>query len=144
MNNLKHFLVLFLFLIGLQVQAQDVFGTWKTIDDVTGEAKSIVEIYNENGKVYGKIKEILDPTAPENATCQNCPGEDAEAPILGLVFIKGLTKDGDEYNDGQILDPESGNLYKCYIALESQNKLKVRGYIGFSILGRTQYWYRVN
>jgi uncharacterized protein (DUF2147 family) len=124
-------------------QAQKVTGLWKTIDDQTGVEKSIVEIYEKNGKVYGKVKEILDPDAPKNATCQNCPGDDDGRPIIGLTFIKGLEKDGDEYTDGNILDPETGELYKCYIKLVEDDKLKVRGYIGFSLLGRTQYWYRV-
>ncbi|MDC7993733.1 DUF2147 domain-containing protein [Altibacter sp. HG106] len=122
--------------------AQDVTGKWKTIDDETGEAKSIVEIYNENGKIYGKVIEILNP-ARKNATCTECEGADKGKPIEGLVIIKGLEKDGDEYNDGKILDPQNGKLYKCYIELEDSNKLKVRGYIGFSLLGRTQYWHRV-
>jgi uncharacterized protein (DUF2147 family) len=127
----------------VSAEAQSVTGLWKTVDDSTGEVKSIVEVYESKGKIYGKVKEILDPSAPENAVCQNCPGEDDGKPIIGLTFIKGLTKDGDEYNDGKILDPESGELYKCYIKLEDKDKLKVRGYIGFAILGRTQYWYRV-
>lgn len=126
------------------ITAQDVFGTWKTVDDVTQEAKSIIEIYEEDGKVFGKITEILDPTAPKNPTCDECSGEDAGKPIVGLKFIKDLEKDGDEYNGGKILDPENGKVYKCYITLENDNKLKVRGYIGFSLLGRTQYWHRVN
>ncbi len=124
--------------------AQDVFGKWKTIDDISGEAKSIVSIYKEDGKVYGKIIEILDPKAPENPTCKNCTGSNKDKPIVGLVFLNGLEKDGDEYNDGKILDPENGKEYKCYIELEEANKLKVRGYIGFAFLGRTQYWYRAD
>lgn len=124
------------------ISAQDVFGTWKTIDDVSGEAKSVVEVYEENGKVYGKVVQILDPTAPQNPLCDACTGDDKGKPIVGLTFIKGLTKDGDEYNDGKILDPENGKEYTCYITLEGADKLKVRGYIGFSILGRTQYWHR--
>ena len=124
------------------ISAQDVFGTWKTIEDLSGEAKSIVEIYEEDGKVYGKVVQILDPTAPQNPLCVACTGDDKDKPIVGLKFIKGLKKDGDEYNDGKILDPENGKLYKCYITLEEANKLKVRGYIGFSLLGRTQYWQR--
>ncbi len=126
------------------VTAQDVFGTWKTIDDKTGVEKSIVEIFKKDGMAYGKILKLLDPNAPKNATCQNCPGDDANVPIIGLVFIKDLSKDGDEYTDGRVLDPESGKVYKCYIALEEPNKLKVRGYLGFSLLGRTQYWYRAD
>ncbi|MFD2827490.1 DUF2147 domain-containing protein [Leeuwenhoekiella polynyae] len=122
--------------------AQDVTGKWKTIDDETGEAKSIVEIYRQDGKVYGKIAEILNKDR-QDAKCVDCPGSDKGKPIQDLVIIKGLEKDGDEYNDGKILDPQSGKLYKCLIELENPDKLKVRGYIGFSLLGRTQYWTRV-
>ena len=136
-------LFLLVLCLSLTATAQDVFGKWKTIDDATGQEKSIVDIYEENGKVYGKIIKILDTNAPKNPTCDKCEGKDKDAPIVGLVFIKGLEKDGEEYNNGKILDPENGTLYKCYIKLEEANKLKVRGYIGFSLLGRTQYWYRV-
>lgn len=124
--------------------AQSVLGIWKTVDDVSGEVKSLVEIYERDGRVFGSVKEILDPTAPKNPLCDQCTGSDKDKPILGLEFIKGLEKDGDEYNGGQILDPENGKLYKCYIELDSPNKLKVRGYIGIALLGRTQYWYRQN
>ena len=143
MKRIKNLLFLIAISTTSFVFSQDVFGKWKTVDDVTGETKSIVEIYKENDKLYGKIIEILDPNAPENPICQNCSGKDKEQPILGLVFIKGLKKDGNEYNGGKILDPESGKLYKCYIELEETDKLKVRGYIGISLFGRTQYWYRV-
>jgi len=74
--------------------------------------------------------------------CTECEGSDKDKPILGMVIINGLEKDGDTWEDGTILDPESGKVYKCYITLENKNKLKVRGYIGFSLLGRTQYWSR--
>ena len=122
--------------------AQDVFGKWKTIDDVTGEAKSIIDIYERDGKVYGKIAQILTE-GREDALCTECTGKDKNKPILGLELLKGLEKDGDSYEDGKIIDPENGKEYKCYITLEEKNKLKVRGYIGFSLLGRTQYWHRV-
>ncbi len=122
--------------------AQDVTGKWKTVDDETGEEKSIVEIYKQNGKVYGKIVDILNP-AKRNVTCDQCPGADKDKPVLGMVIIKGLEKDGDEYNGGTIMDPNNGKVYKCYIELNGANKLDVRGYIGFSLLGRTQTWTRV-
>lgn len=122
--------------------AQDVLGKWKTIDDQTGDAKSIVEIYKHDGKIYGKVIEILDPTK-QKAVCKDCPDEAKGKPILGLVILKGLEKDGNEYSGGTILDPNSGKVYKCLIALEDANKLKVRGYVGFSLLGRSQYWHRV-
>lgn len=135
-------LSLFLLCFSTVLFAQDVTGKWKTIDDNTGEAKSIVNIYKEDGKVYGKVVEILNEEK-KDALCKDCSGEDKGKPIQGLVIIKGLEKDGDEYTDGKILDPSTGKLYKCYIALEEPNKLKVRGYVGFSLLGRTQYWHRV-
>ena len=65
-----------------------------------------------------------------------------ERSLVGLQIIKGLKKDGDEFGGGKILDPDNGKLYKCYITLEDVDTLKVRGYIGFSLFGRTQYWYR--
>jgi len=122
--------------------AQSVTGKWRTIDDQTGEAKSVVEIYEEKGKIYGKVIEIMDETK-RDALCVNCTGSDKNTPVMGLVIIRGLEKDGDEYNGGKILDPNNGKLYKCYIQLGENDILKVRGYIGFSLLGRTQYWNRV-
>ena len=119
-----------------------VIGKWKTIDDETGKALSVVEIYESKGKVYGKVIDILNPKN-RNRVCENCSGEDKNKPILGLIVIKGLSKDGNEYNSGKILDPKSGKLYQCYITLDSFDKLKVRGYIGISLLGRTQYWERI-
>ena len=124
------------------VMAQDVTGTWKTIDDESGEAKSYVEIYKRDGKVYGKVTKILNPEK-QDAICVDCPEWADGKPILGLEIIKGLEKDDEEYNDGEILDPNSGKVYDCYIELIEPDKLKVRGFIGFSLLGRTQYWYRV-
>lgn len=124
------------------LHSQTVTGKWKTVDDETGEEKSVVEIYEEDGKIYGKVVEIVNPEG-QNARCEKCKGGDKDQPIMGLVVIKGLVKDGDEYNGGRILDPNNGKLYKCYLQLEEKDKLKVRGYVGFSLLGRTQYWYRV-
>lgn len=124
------------------VSAQSVTGKWKTIDDETGEAKSIVEIYENNGKIYGKVVEILNP-AKKDAKCNNCKGADKDKPIKGLVILKGLKKDGNEYSGGDILDPNKGKLYSCTIKLDGNDKLSVRGYMGISLLGRTQVWHRV-
>lgn len=134
-------LVLF-FSIILFAQSQTVVGKWKTIDDETGKPKSIVEIFEKSGKIYGKVVDILEQEN-KNKLCVECSGVDKDKPILGMIIIKGLTKEGSEYTDGKILDPKNGKLYKCFITLETKDKLKVRGYIGISLLGRTQYWYRV-
>lgn len=135
-------LLFILFFITNINYAQSVIGKWKTIDDETGQEKSIVEVYEKNGKIYGKIIEVLDKDK-KNKKCTACEGDDKNKPIEGMVIIKGLTKDGAEYSGGKILDPSNGKLYKCYITLEGNSKLKVRGYVGISLLGRTQYWIKI-
>ena len=135
-------LLLNLFIFNSLFAQNTVIGKWKTIDDKTGKPKSIIEIYEKDGKIYGKIIDILNPANKKNL-CTECSGTEKNKPVMGMVLINGLTKDNDEYNGGTIIDPTNGKVYKCYIALEAQDKLKVRGYIGLSILGRTQYWYRI-
>lgn len=134
-------LVVFFAMI-FNAQSQSVIGKWKTIDDETGKPKSVVEIYEKSGRIYGKVIEIFEADK-RNKVCEECTGDDKNKPILGITVIKGLKKDGKEYNDGQILDPKNGKLYKCFITLEGSDKLKVRGFIGVSLFGRTQYWYRI-
>jgi uncharacterized protein (DUF2147 family) len=140
-KNTFNTILIFFFAIFF-AQSQTVVGKWKTIDDETGRAKAIVEIYEKSGKIYGKVVDILE-VENKKRVCSNCSGEDKNKPILGMTIIKGLSKDGSQYTNGKILDPKNGKLYKCYITLETKDKLKVRGYIGISLLGRTQYWYRV-
>jgi len=117
-------------------------GKWKTIDDETGKAKSIVEIYKKSdGKYYGKILQLLQK--PENNNCVKCTDDRKNKPLIGLEIIRGLSKDGAEFSDGTITDPKSGKTYKCLIKREG-DKLNVRGYIGFSLIGRTQTWHKVD
>jgi uncharacterized protein (DUF2147 family) len=131
-------------LVSMTFYAQNngVVGKWKTIDDETGKAKSIVEIYERSGKIYGKIIDILD-TEKKKSLCTACSGEEKNKPVMGLEIIKGLSKDGKEYNSGKILDPMTGKLYKCFMVLDGNDKLNVRGYIGVALFGRTQTWKRV-
>ncbi len=139
---MKKLTLLFLLFGGIQMQAQTVFGKWKTVDDKTHEVKSIIEIYENGGKVFGKVVEIIDASR-RNKKCEKCEGTDKNKPVLGLVIIKGLTKDDTEYNGGKIIDPESGNIYKCILKLSGKDKLEVRGYMGFALIGRSQTWVRV-
>lgn len=137
------FLLISLMALGGFLMAQSPVGKWKTWDDETGQAKSIIEIYKKSdGKYYGKISQIL--IKPENNNCVKCSGSLKNKPLIGLEILTNLEKDGDEYGDGEIVDPKTGKVYSCYIELESANKLKVRGYLGFSLIGRTQYWTRVD
>lgn len=133
---------LLIFSISTYAQTATVLGKWKTIDDETGKPKAIVEIYEKSGKIFGKVVSILE-IENKKKVCSNCSGEDKNKPVLGMTVIKGLSMEGDTYTNGKILDPKNGKLYKCYITLESKDKLKVRGYIGITLLGRTQYWLRV-
>ncbi|HEY9168666.1 MAG TPA: DUF2147 domain-containing protein [Lutibacter sp.] len=138
----KNVLLIVILLFSITSNAQSIIGNWKTIDDETGKEKSIVEIYQVDGKIYAKIDRLLEK-GEENKVCENCKGANKNKPLKGMMIINGLTKDGDEWNDAKILDPKTGKEYKCYITLEEPNKLKVRGYLGFALLGRTQYWHRV-
>lgn len=145
MKSIKTYLLFFGLLLSLPlVQAQSIVGQWKTVDDETGKAKSIVELYKDNGEIYGKIVKLLVPE-DKGKPCIKCTGKDYNQPIEGLVIAKGLTKDKDdnEYEGGTIFDPEKGKEYKCkmWIDKEAPNVLNVRGYIAFFY--RTQQWYRV-
>ena len=139
---MKNIISLLLMLVATIAFSQgNIVGKWKTIDDETGKPKSIVEIFEKSGKIYAKIVHIIE-AENRNRFCEKCDGDDKNKPILGMVIIKGLRKDGDEYNGGKITDPKNGKSYKCILALESKDKLKIRGYIGFSLIGRSQYWTR--
>jgi len=142
---LRSFLLILFFLPSL-TYGQSVLGTWATYDDVTGEKKSHVEIYERNGKIYGKIIQLfLGPEDPEDPKCKECDEDDPRynQRIMGMEIIQGLEKDGDEYADGTVLDPENGSVYKCKLWIEGEN-LVLRGYIGFSLLGRSQTWKPAN
>jgi len=137
---MKYVFSLLLIVFFSVVNAQTIEGTWETYDDKTGTKLSVVEIYKTNNKYFGKITNLYED--PIDSVCENCKGKNKNESIIGLVILENLIKDKDEFNNGTILDPENGETYKCYIELENNNKLKLRGYIGFSLFGRTQYWLR--
>ena len=138
----KYILLGFILLLSVIMHSQSIIGKWKTIDDETGKERSIVEIYESEGKIYAKIVKLLEKSE-ENKVCENCKGANKNKPLKGMIIIGGLKKESNEWNGAKILDPKTGSEYKCYITLEEPNKLKVRGYLGFALFGRTQYWYRV-
>ena len=137
----RNYLLFIVFAVLYQPGWTQVTGLWKTIGDVDGKEKSIVEIYEEDGKLHGKVVKILPASA--YTICENCDGELKNKPITGMVILKDLTKTSDGGEDGEVMDPGSGKVYSCYIKLESPDKLKLRGYIGVRAIGRTQYWHRV-
>ena len=124
-------------------QTSQIEGIWITEDDETGKKKSEVLLYKNEGKLYGKILNLL-LEEDKGKLCVNCKGENKNLAIEGMVIVEGLELNGKTWEEGTILDPKSGKTYSCYITFENENTLKVRGYIGFSLLGRTQKWIRKN
>lgn len=123
-------------------RSQGPVGRWLTIDDDGKTPKSIVELYLVKDELRGKIVELINP-AEKNPKCEKCEGARKNQPIIGLEIIWGLEKDGNEWSGGRILDPESGKEYSCYLeVIDEGRRLKVRGYMGIALLGRTQYWRR--
>lgn len=133
--------LVFFFGLCLALQAQNLTGTWKTIDDETGEAKSHVELFVGDGKLFGKVTKLLK-SSPDKL-CDKCPGERKGQPILGMIVVVNMKEKGGHWQSGSILDPEKGKWYDCKMWLKSgdPNTLVVRGYLG--PFYRTQYWYRV-
>jgi uncharacterized protein (DUF2147 family) len=118
-------------------------GLWKTIDDKTDQPRSIVRIVEEGGQYKGTIEKGLRADDDPERLCDKCPGEFHNKRVRGMTFMWGFKQDGKQYTGGQILDPENGKIYRCKMRLANYGKeLHVRGYIGVSLLGRTQVWLR--
>ena len=135
--------ILFVYILINSFQSNEIEDVWITQDDETGKKKSEVLLYKNNGKLYGKIINLL-LEEDKGKLCVNCKGENKNLPIEGMVIVEGLKLNGKSWEEGTILDPKSGKTYSCYITFDDDNTLKVRGYIGFSLLGRTQKWIRKN
>ena len=133
-----------LFATSALAQAPSAVGRWTTIDDETKKPKSVITIYEEGGKLFGKIEKLFrEPNEEQNPLCDKCEGALKNQPITGMVILRDLKKDGEEWTGGTILDPANGKTYKAKIAVQDGGKkLKVRGYIGMALLGRTQHWVR--
>lgn len=116
-------------------------GMWRTIDDKTGKPRAIVRVYEQNGRWFGKIEKSLVHERLE--TCDKCTDERRNQPLLGMVVMRDMRKRGDEYSGGDILDPDTGWIYRCKFRLtDNGNKMSLRGYLGISLVGRTQVWIR--
>jgi uncharacterized protein (DUF2147 family) len=116
-------------------------GVWRTVDDKTGKPRAIIRVYEQNGRWFGKVERSLAPEPRER--CDKCTDERKNQPIIGMVVLRNMQKRGDEYAGGDVLDPDNGWVYRCKFRLTDEGKkLDVRGFIGFSLLGRTQTWFR--
>jgi uncharacterized protein (DUF2147 family) len=117
-------------------------GFWETIDDKTGKPTAVVEIFEKGAMLFGRIGQLLT-RGDENSVCSACTDERKNQPIVGMIIIRNIKRAGNEYSGGDILDPDSGSVYRCKMHLEKNgSQLIVRGYIGLSFIGRSQTWHR--
>lgn len=147
MRKLATLLLLALPLLAMPLSALaqiNPVGTWTTIDDKTGKPKSIVEIYEaRDGSLAGRVNQVLQSERGPNPLCDKCSGERRNKPVEGMVILWGIKKKGDRWEGGKILDPATGKVYSVKVEpMDGGKKLDVRGFMGFSLLGRTQTWVR--
>ena len=118
-------------------------GTWTTMDDATGKPRGEVRIVEQDGLFYGKLTNVMKEEERAK-TCMKCTDDRKDKPILGMTILKDMKKTGDnEWSGGNILDPENGKVYSAKMSLaDDGKKLNVRGFLGISLLGRTQTWVR--
>lgn len=129
---------------GLGAAEPSPVGLWKTIDDSSGQPKGLVRIRELNGQLEGKVEKAFPKPGEDPAPkCDKCDGARRNQPVLGMTILWGIVKQGDEYQGGEILDPETGKIYRAKMKLiDSGKKLEVRGFIGVSLFGRSQIWLR--
>ena len=129
------------------VQAQMTpVGNWHSVDDKTGELKSLIQITESNGVLSGRVEKLLRKDADQKAVCKECTDDRKDKLVLGMEIIRGAkkTEGKDVWEGGSIVDPDNGTVYKLKMTpIEDGKKLEVRGFVGFALLGRTQTWVRV-
>ena len=139
---MKATLLLFLTFGAMILNGQSITGKWKTIDDESGEERSIVEIFQRQGKYFGKVVKIFSkPGEEQDPVCKECPEDDAryKKKIIGMEIIRNLEEQDGYFSEGDILDPKIGKIYRCKVWIEGKD-LKVRGFWG--PFYRTQTWKR--
>jgi uncharacterized protein (DUF2147 family) len=124
--------------------ANSPVGQWHTSDEKTGELKSMVVIFEQQGVMKGRVEKVLRKDADPAAKCDKCSDDRKNQPVVGLEIIRGAKKASGKnvWEDGEILDPENGRTYSLRLTpIENGAKLEVRG--SFGPIGRTQTWVRV-
>jgi len=127
-------------------QSTSPAGAWKTIDDATKKEKSVVRIVDNGGVYSGRIEKLLESTMAPDAVCKECTDDRKDKPVVGLLIVRNMKQSADDksvFEGGDILDPANGKVYKAKMKLiDNGSKLEVRGFVGISLLGRTQTWIR--
>ena len=127
-------------------QSASPAGAWKTIDDATKKEKSVVRIVDNGGVYSGRIEKLVESTMAPDAVCKECTDDRKDKPVVGLLIVRNMKQSADDksvFEGGDILDPANGKVYKAKMKLiDNGAKLEVRGFVGISLLGRTQTWIR--
>jgi uncharacterized protein (DUF2147 family) len=142
---LRHCWLLPLLLAALRAHAAvSPVGYWTTVDDNTHEARAIVAIVEQDGVLSGRVVKLFrKPGEDPDPHCEKCSGSRHQARVIGMEILWGLRQRGDEWSGGEILDPETGGVYRATIrTVDGGARLDVRGFIGISLLGRSQVWQR--
>jgi uncharacterized protein (DUF2147 family) len=125
----------------LSTKLQNAVGNWQIVNN-DGAPGGKADLYLENGKLFGKVTEIKPGRSPHDV-CIKCTGEYKNQLILGMVFLRNFSPDGDDWTGGTVVDPESGKVYKGKIWAVGSDSLHLHGYVGISLLGRTESWVRI-
>ena len=150
MKKLAKYLVVALSFLMINISFAAVTGAptglWRTIDDKTGQQKSVVRISLSGGKLSGTIVKVFPSENMQGNVCTGCTGPYQNKSLIGATIMHGLTQDASnpsQWSGGTIVDPKDGKSYRCLINFVSNGQIEVRGYIGVSMFGRSQNWYRV-
>jgi uncharacterized protein (DUF2147 family) len=131
--------------VALLSQASDLSspeGLWQPLDS-SGKPQGLIRIYQQNGMYFGRIQ-ANSPADDNGARCVHCTDERKDQPIIGMVLIRNMRQQGDGYDGGDIIDPDTGRLYGCKFRLiDGGHNMIMRGFFGMSLLGRSQTWRRV-
>ena len=125
----------------LSQKLQNAVGHWQVVNS-DGTPGGKVDTYLENGKLFGRVTEARPGRSPQDV-CDKCSGEYRNQLILGLVIMRNFRPEGDDWVGGTVVDPENGKEYKGKIWTVDKDSLHLRGFIGISLLGRTESWVRI-
>jgi uncharacterized protein (DUF2147 family) len=125
----------------LSPKLQNAIGHWQVVNS-DGSPGGKVDTYLENGKLFGRVTEVRPGRTPQDV-CDKCSGEYKNQPILGMVIMRNFQPAGEDWVDGTVVDPENGKEYKGKIWAVGKDALKMRGFVGISLLGRTENWVRI-
>jgi uncharacterized protein (DUF2147 family) len=141
-SNLPLLIIALLTVARLTAAEASPIGLWRTVDDKTQEPRGLVRIFEKDGALFGAIEKSFDPKEA-GERCSKCEGDRKDKPVIGMIILRGMKKRGPGYGDGDILDPDTGTVYRCRMSIEDGGKrLIVRGFIGIALLGRSQTWWR--